>query len=250
MKVGIIGYEVAHKKVLEVALGIRDNGLKVKIFGFPFKRITVNKEPIFRDRPKPIMDFSLEEYLEGSGIEYIKCKGWGKAEQQEFNDEAKDCEYLITCIAKIIPASITKNKVILNTHPGILPYNRGVDAFKRAVTKNWPIGITLHEIDENIDAGTIIKTVNVPIFKTDTLEVVCERAYNIEVRLLVESSLYMDRYKSDENKKIITEDYKLFKESIDRGEEEKLSSDFRNNIDKFIAHSMKEIKNKSDFQIH
>ena len=65
--------------------------------------------------------------------------------QTDFNNKAKDCDYIITCIAKIIPKLMTDENLIVNTHPGILPYNRGVDAFKRSIARTWLIGITLHK---------------------------------------------------------------------------------------------------------
>ena len=248
MKIGIIGYEVPHRKVLEIAIGLRDNGHKVKVFGFPFKKRLKESIPIFRDRPNPIMDFDLESYLKAADIEYIKCEGWDHLEQHKFNHNAKDCDYLITCIAKIIPLEMTRKNRIINTHPGILPYNRGVDAFKRAIIKKWPIGITLHQIDENIDAGTIIKAVNVPVFKGDTLESVCERAFNIEIRMLVQSSEYMNNLQ--EGKSVdVGEEHKLYKTHISINEEKILRIQFEKDIECFIEHSLRTEKSETDFSI-
>ena len=76
----------------------------------------------------------------------------------------------------------------------------------------------LHQIDENIDAGTIIKAVNVPVFKGDTIESVCERAFNIEIRMLVQSSEYMNNFQ--EGKSIdVGEEHKLYKTNISINEE-------------------------------
>ena len=249
MKIGILGYEVPHRKVLEIAFSLKENGHEVTIFGFPFKARKNNEEPIFRDRPVPIMSFDLAEYLKESGIAYIRCDGWDEKCQYTFNEASKDCNYIITCIAKIIPKNMTTNNIILNTHPGVLPYNRGVDAFKRAIINNWPIGITLHRIDEDIDAGTVIKTVNVPIFPGDNLEKVCDRAFNIEIRLLIESSQYItDVNMSKKKENSSGKSYKLYRNTINSEEEERINDHFKENIRNFIAHSKKKEKHEDEFK--
>lgn len=45
---------------------------------------------------------------------------------------------------------------IINFHPGIIPYNRGLGAVKWAIINNLPQGLTIHKIDYRIDAGTIL----------------------------------------------------------------------------------------------
>jgi len=96
------------------------------------------------------------------------------------------------CTAKIIPANFLHGRYILNCHPGLLPYNRGVDAFKWCIVNEWPIGITLHQIDEAIDRGTILYRLRIPVFKTDSLKAVCQRAYAYEIDLLANFSCHMN----------------------------------------------------------
>ena len=249
MKIGLIGYEVPHRKVLEIAFGLQESGHDVVIFGFPFKpRISTN-QPIFRDRPEPIMHFALENYLKGSGLEYVCCNGWNEVCQYKFNEAASVCDYIITCIAKIIPTQMVVNNIILNSHPGMLPYNRGVDAFKRAIINRWPIGVTLHRIDESIDAGIIIKSVNVPVFPDDSLDIVCDRAFNLEIRLLIESSQYISaEYIADTARSQSALCHTLYKNKIDSKQEGKIRELFRENIDVFIDHFKKQRKNVSEFK--
>ncbi|NCQ55970.1 MAG: hypothetical protein GW748_07215 [Alphaproteobacteria bacterium] len=49
--------------------------------------------------------------------------------------------------------SIVKNS--LNIHPSYLPYGRGRDPVVWAIRDSSPAGVTLHEINEEIDAGSI-----------------------------------------------------------------------------------------------
>ena len=49
-----------------------------------------------------------------------------------------------------------KIKKIINLHIGYLPYNRGAHPNFWSFMDNTPTGVTIHEIDKNIDTGKII----------------------------------------------------------------------------------------------
>ena len=44
----------------------------------------------------------------------------------------------------------------INTHPSLLPYNRGKHPNFWAIVENLPFGVTLHYVDDGIDSGDII----------------------------------------------------------------------------------------------
>jgi len=50
---------------------------------------------------------------------------------------------------------LSKNGYI-NTHPSILPYNRGKHYNFWSIVENSPFGVTLHLVDEGIDSGPVI----------------------------------------------------------------------------------------------
>lgn len=52
---------------------------------------------------------------------------------------------------------------VLNIHPGILPYYRGVMAPFYSIINGESPGVTVHYIDEGIDTGNIIHTENIPV---------------------------------------------------------------------------------------
>ena len=54
-----------------------------------------------------------------------------------------------------------------------------------------PLGVTLHYIDENVDAGEVISVVETPVFASDSLESLARRHYENEIKLLSEFELYM-----------------------------------------------------------
>jgi methionyl-tRNA formyltransferase len=69
------------------------------------------------------------------------------------------------------------NRPIVNLHMSFLPYNRGAHPNFWSFIENTPKGITIHEINNNIDAGPIIirKKVSFPNLKKQTLK----STYNI-----------------------------------------------------------------------
>lgn len=43
-----------------------------------------------------------------------------------------------------------------NLHISLLPHGKGADPVKRAVLEGFPMGVTIHEIDEGVDTGPIV----------------------------------------------------------------------------------------------
>ncbi|MDD7911618.1 formyltransferase family protein [Pseudovibrio exalbescens] len=82
-------------------------------------------------------------------------------ETQEFLERAKPDVVLSVHFNQIFSADALENKNydVLNIHPGILPGNRGVDpVFFGLLRRESNFGVTLHRIEEKIDAGEVIST--------------------------------------------------------------------------------------------
>lgn len=65
--------------------------------------------------------------------------------------------YIISC--EII--SLAKNSFI-NTHPSLLPYNKGKNYNFWTLVEQVPFGVTLHLVEKSIDSGDIIAQKNIP----------------------------------------------------------------------------------------
>ena len=76
---------------------------------------------------------------------------------------------------------------IINSHPGYLPFSKGVDAFKWAVYNVMPLGATVHYVSNTTDEGVLINQELINVAYTDTFHSVAYRLYELEVRLLVDS---------------------------------------------------------------
>lgn len=79
------------------------------------------------------------------GISYVYCK----------NDTDIDgvCDIYMVTGAGILSGNCIHNKKIINCHPKIIPAVRGLDAFKWSIYSMYPMSVTLHYIDENVDEG-------------------------------------------------------------------------------------------------
>lgn len=230
--VGLISYQIGHRKTWQLAHRYRLKGYRVTIYGFPFV-LRSERAPQFKDRPFQIVDFDVAVMSDHYGFGYVPIDGWSDihAAALDLADDSPD--YFVTCIGKIIPPAFLGGRTFLNAHPGLLPQNRGVDAFKWAVVNGWPIGVTLHVIDERIDAGRILKRQRVPVYPTDDLRAVADRACQIECDLLSDFALWLPF--ADPNWRVDVTAYPLSKRRVSDDEDRNLEDIFIANRSRFVS---------------
>src|SRR5438477_1693676 len=77
---------------------------------------------------------------------------------------------------------------ILNIHPALLPAFPGLEAQRQALEYGVQVsGCTVHLVDENLDAGPIIKQAVVPVEPEDTVETLSARILAEEHRIYGEA---------------------------------------------------------------
>jgi phosphoribosylglycinamide formyltransferase-1 len=77
---------------------------------------------------------------------------------------------------------------ILNIHPSLLPSFPGLDAQEQALRHGVQVtGCTVHFVDEELDAGPILRQAAVPVLPDDTLEALSARILTEEHRLYTEA---------------------------------------------------------------
>jgi len=101
-----------------------------------------------------------------------------------------DPDLIVTCyFRKIISEeiiSLTKN--IINLHPSYLPYYRGPVPTAWAILNNEKYaGFTIHEIDNGIDTGKIIKRKKISILKKDTGYTLYKKVMNLGYEMFKEN---------------------------------------------------------------
>ncbi len=138
---------------------------------------------LFSHRPDQSVAADTKEIAKRSGIPYRAC--------QSDRDIGDECDIYIVAGSGLLSKECLQNKRILNAHPGIIPQSRGLDAFKWALLKDHPLGVSLHYIDENVDCGEIVAVVETPVFETDTLHTLARRHYENEIATLTHFKEYL-----------------------------------------------------------
>lgn len=237
MHVGLITYQRGHLKTLQMMRRLTSKGFRVTLFAFPFKlRVPDSSAPkkrVFDDRPAQLLDYDVLAYCKRHGIGYWEVGGWADdfASGLGGPDPDDKPDVYLTCIAKIIPGAFISGRTILNCHPGLLPHNRGVDAFKWCILNGWPFGVTLHVINEKIDSGIILARLRVPVLETDTLRDVCLRAYDVEGDILANFDCVLENAKYQW---IVSDEFPLSKKLIPLNADENIEQLFLNRRTEFV----------------
>lgn len=197
MRIGLITYDSRHLKTEQVALGLyQKNYRDLHFFALPFVD-RPKREIVFNHRPDMETGAPSAAVAQAVGGAFTKI-----ASPDHINPMAADI-FLITG-ASLLPETFvnaTQGRV-LNSHPGIIPLVRGLDAFKWAILDRMPIGNTLHFIDAEADAGEVVAQARTPIFATDTLERFAARHYELEIDMMLD----FERTLAEHDKKPSKED--------------------------------------------
>ncbi len=181
--IGLITYQVPHLKTEQILIPLLHRGYDLSVYALPFK-YRKQRYPIFNHRPDHQASINTRILAEKHGIRYINCESG--------NDIDNRCDIYLIMGAAILPKEIVSNRFILNSHPGIIPNSRGLDAFKWAILQKRRIGVTLHRIDETVDYGTIYSVQPTPVYKEDKIEYLARRHYENEINILLDFERYLN----------------------------------------------------------
>jgi len=85
---------------------------------------------------------------------------------------------------QVFPAKLVNTLPCYNLHPGLNPYNRGWSPQVFSILNKLPLGATLHEMVEKVDAGPIIDQIEVKVESWDTSETAYAKVIAAECQLL------------------------------------------------------------------
>ena len=114
-----------------------------------------------------------------------RCKDWAinnLPSKMLIEENMENCDIFISVFYnKIVSAEfIAARKKCFNFHGGILPEYRGSGTINFAIINGEKeTGITLHEIDAQIDHGPVIDIQKTPILESDTAENLYKKMENI-----------------------------------------------------------------------
>lgn len=123
----------------------------------------------------------LSSRMEEIGNRCIEYARNNVGSEYELTDSLVDADILISILYDTI---LTKDELdgkrAYNFHPGILPDYRGAGAYSWVlINKEKETGVTLHEIDYNIDSGPIIEIAKTLIYPQDTAESLFSRCMDL-----------------------------------------------------------------------
>jgi methionyl-tRNA formyltransferase len=103
----------------------------------------------------------------------------------------KDLEQILRDYTKVLsihskqvfPAKLVNTLPCINLHPGLNPYNRGWSPQVFSILNKLPLGATLHEMVEKVDAGPIIDQIEVKVESWDTSETAYAKVIAAECQL-------------------------------------------------------------------
>jgi phosphoribosylglycinamide formyltransferase-1 len=154
-----------------------------KIYALPFQP-RKGRNILIAHRPDQTKSVSAGLIAKAHGIPYTPV--------DHDYDIPGGLDYYLILGAGILSEQFVRGKKTINCHPGIIPAVRGLDAFKWSIYEMKPLGITLHFIDEQVDAGDIISIIPTDVYATDTFEVLCRRHYENEIGITITFERYLN----------------------------------------------------------
>lgn len=184
MKHGIITYHHPHLKTEQVLLDWlhRYGADKLEVFALPFTPRPARKV-LIDHRPDMNVSAMPEDIALANGIPYHRV--------ERDTDIPTGLDYYHVLVGTILSPEFVSTHRTINCHSGIIPAVRGLDGVKWALYEKKPLGVTLHFIDEQIDAGEIITVLPTPVYPTDTLASLCRRHYENELHLTCNFEHYL-----------------------------------------------------------
>jgi len=109
-----------------------------------------------------------------------RCREWAR-ERGYALSSMEDCDVFVSVMYdKLIHAQYIASRPCFNFHPGVLPEYRGSGAYSWAIIDGArDAGVTLHQIDEDVDHGPVIEIRRFPVTSRDTAETLFRQAERV-----------------------------------------------------------------------
>ena len=187
MKIAVLTYDSEHRKSQDVLMRLAAFGYnEVQVVAQPWIENPKNHIPLISHRPgEPLWPCQPIEGLPP----YKLCMrfGWSYVQREHKDFRLEDNEIGVVAGARVLPKDVTDSGIIVNAHPALLPYGRGLDSMKWCLLHGNKIGVTAHILDEQADLGYVIDSAATPIYPTDTFHAFAMRQYEQEIDLLIKS---------------------------------------------------------------
>lgn len=183
--IGILTYCIPHRKTQDLLFRLVAKGLGPKLLVIGQDWIDRKPfTPIFKHRPDNAINVPPDELCRQLSVKYDRVVSKHLSDYISASFQVND--YLIVGGANLLPDDVVTNHKVVNTHPGFLPYTRGLDALKWAIFNQNPLGVTTHFCTPEADKGKIIDRQNLPVYFEDSFHSVALRQYELELEMLSE----------------------------------------------------------------
>jgi len=178
MRLAILTYDSPHLKTQQVLQGLRSNlELEILIYALPF-RPRAPRDVVFAHRPEMAVGPTAEFLAANMHLPFTRIAAP--------EDIEPDFEAALVCGAGLLPAALVERTPVINAHPGLIPAVSGLDAFLWAIHDSQPLGVSLHQLDADVDAGKHLKSRRTEIRQDDDIASLAARHYCNEIKLLSE----------------------------------------------------------------
>ncbi|MBZ0265514.1 hypothetical protein K8I28_12690 [bacterium] len=194
----VLTYDNPHRKTHDFLFRLKALGYNdIMVVGKPWVEMKRSYTPLLPHRPPVYIHTPMSEFCERLGFNYHVVS---YEDLPEFVNE-KGIELVLVACAGILPAEVVNSSTFVNSHPGFLPYVRGLDSFKWAIYRGEKIGVTLHITSPEADAGWLLKQELVDIYPWDTFHSLAYRQFELETNMLIDAiPMYEQGILSDRSK--------------------------------------------------
>ncbi|MDR3272640.1 MAG: formyl transferase [Flavobacteriaceae bacterium] len=183
-KIAVIAYDHPTRKTQEILLRLKGSDYQeIDVYATPFAP-RKPLHPLISHRPSGLL-LEMDNETLAKNLQYTYIQ----KNTEKLNEAFQQTDYDAILIggAGLLPQELAENHRIINSHPGYLPYVRGLDAVKWAVYEKKTIGVTVHFIDKEADAGLLIIQEKLKIEENDTFHSMCFKLWDLEMKLLIDS---------------------------------------------------------------
>lgn len=179
--INVLTYDHPHRKTADLLMMLAAQGAKdVRVIALPWTERKTHKPLVWH---RPSVTWHPHPHKMAKALFFGRITT-DMANLPLFVAEAEDT---LVGGAGILPPEVVQGHRVINSHPGYLPYVRGLDALKWAIHDRLPIGVTTHLCGPEPDAGKLLDQYLLKVRPFDTFHSVAMGQYELEVEMLVEA---------------------------------------------------------------
>lgn len=187
MKIGVFAYTFPHYKTMRGILSLFMRGMVPEVIMCQESKFLPMRTSLIRTAIEHKNVFSAMDMADKMGSFSIVAEHDSDETVKVIKDNNLD-------LGIVLGARILKKRTIdafnvgiLNMHPGIIPWNRGLDNIQRAIIHFIVQGVTTHLIDYRVDMGRIIDKQILPVTVVDSLHSIHARLLELQMTMMLEA---------------------------------------------------------------